>query len=87
MRIRILRSLIKVTEQDRHICIEMKSKGKRIKQLTSIRSALSAFEKDVIIIHAYKLMEQAESNVKLKEALKHCNYAEVFGSPWNLGDL
>jgi len=67
-----------------HIKITARFRGRTIKQLTSIHANLTEFEKNCILIHVYKVLANAENNRAAKHTLGNCNYARVFGTPWEL---
>lgn len=77
-----------------HIYIELSyttinNRLTKVRSLTSVTSDLTNLEKKVVLIHVYKLIEDAKESVTigsktgLKMHLNIMNYAEVFGSPWN----
>ncbi len=83
-------TIITLNEKNHHIEIIVKYDKKdyyklNVKILSSIATELveSSFKRKVILIHCYKLLERFRTNPKgLKQELKNCNYAQVFGTPW-----
>jgi hypothetical protein len=84
-RIQTLKKFISIDCTTDHVTVTMVSKGRKIVQQTSVTSDLSKFERDAAIVHFYKKMVEAKSNAALKSELNCTNYAEIFGSPWELG--
>ena len=83
-RIAELKKVIKLAKKNGHIEISVVANGRRIKQVTSITSKLTEFEKNAVVVHTYKMIESTKCNNELKKDLNNCNYAEVFGSPWTI---
>jgi hypothetical protein len=87
-RLNDIKRFIKITKhKSGHLFVVSKFKGCRFKRLTSIRSDLTAFELNAVFVHVYKLIAARirTSNPKfIGSEVSHMNYAEVFGSPWEL---
>jgi hypothetical protein len=83
----ILRSkkhTVTLTTRNDHVHVTIKGKVRK-RALTSVRANLTAFEAKCVAIHVYKAicdLERGGLYALALSDLKHCNYAEVFGSPW-----
>lgn len=54
-----------------------------ITQKTSIKSNLTLFEKKVVLIHMYKLLDRFKTNPNGLKQEVNTNYAGIFGSCWH----
>lgn len=51
---------------------------------TSITSDLTRFEQQCVVVHIYKIMERSLNKQDARVQIRNLNYAQIFGSPWNL---
>ena len=84
-----IRRFITLTEFKGHIKVQIKVRGQRpIVQLSNVHGGLTAFERDAVLIHFYKIFERMKleswTPAQVKKEIDGTNYAEVFGSPWGL---
>lgn len=77
--------VIRLSEVKGHIHLSVKNGKNRINVLTAIASGLNQFERNFILVWAFKHVcrqnESGHSNAVTKDYLND-NYAGVFGSTW-----
>jgi hypothetical protein len=72
-----------------HIQVQIKVRGQRpIVKLSNVTDSLTAFERNALLIHFYKVFERMKleswTPAQVRAEIEGTNYAEVFGSPWAL---
>lgn len=72
-----------------HMQVQIKVRGQRpIVKLSNVHDRLTAFERNALLIHFYKIFEQmilhSWTPAQVRREIESTNYAEVFGSPWAL---
>lgn len=87
-RLTAVKKIIQIeTHKSGHLIIKSKMKGHRFKRISNIKSDLTAFELNCVYIFAYRLissMSNIYATKYISQAISNSNYAEVFGTPWNL---
>jgi hypothetical protein len=80
---------IKLKARRGHMEVQIEVRGQRpIAKLSNVHDRLTAFERNALLIHFYKVFERMKleswSRAKVRGEIEGTNYAEVFGSPWSL---
>lgn len=86
-RLRSLKRFIGLADVNGQLEVCIYSRRRYVRVISNVGSCITKFERDVVIVHVYRIAELAKTNEELAQAIKSMNYAEVFGSPWNLSGI